>query len=492
MKRISKERIKSIVLLILLLTSIIEVGILWFYQNHGLPISFLSGLFTTSSSTSSNVNDEYFKPYRMVLSGGIELHWIVSEKEDAFDRLWKDIKDNYLKQLAKGVKAEAQQAVPYSDEEWGELINKKGIILDFNTPIKSDLISLFLTGDDTSARELDGIYKIMLLPWEDVNNNQVFYIYDGERIHRYVLPFSKNGLSRDEFDKIYSYYSDPESGKRQCSTVTEIGKTDKPIPVRPDVFFPKGSRFGDYYDYTSSVPELLTSKATKASSDYSSIENAVVGERDSNYDSTVSPIDNALVFKNINNVFRIHNNGLLEYKYISSPGETENTNLNKAFENAVTFIEKRKSLIEGDTAPLIYLSGVSRQKDYIEFTFDYVINGMTINTDYYLNGEDNSALKNAITIRANSKRVINAWWVVMKFEQSKNTVRYNDSFTDLISNYFDDYKQLTSDSNFFMEDVRLSYVIKNIGEKQLLKPMWVVATSDGKVYSIPARQKGGG
>jgi hypothetical protein len=223
-----------------------------------------------------------------------------------------------------------------------------------------------------------------------------------------------------------------------------------------------------------------------------SIENAILGERDSNYETTVSPIDGSLVFKNINNVFRIHSNGLLEYKYISSPGETENTNLNKSFENAVTFIEKRKPLIQGDTAPGIYLSGISKQKDYVEFTFDYVINGMTINTDYSLNGEDKQVLTNAITIRANSKRVINAWWIVMKFEQSKNTIKYNDSFTDLISNYFDNYKQLTSDSNFFMEDVRISYIIKNIGEKQLLKPMWVVVTNEGKVYSTPARQKGGG
>ncbi len=492
MKHISKERIKSIILLILLLTSIIEVGILWLYQNHGLPISFLSGLFTTSSSTSNGVGDEYFKPYKMVLSGGVELHWIIGEREDAFTRLWKDVKDNYLKQLAKGVKAEAQESVPYSEEEWGELINKKGIILDFNTPIKSELLSLFLTGDDTSARELDGIYKIMVLPWEDVNNNQVFYIYDGDSIHRYVLPFSKDGLSRDDLDKIYSYYSDLESSKRQYSTVTEIGKTDKPIPVRSDVFFPKGSRFGDYYDYTCSVPELFTDKAIKKSSETTSIENDVVGERDSNYDSTVSPIDKSLVFKNINNVFRIHNNGLLEYKYISSQGETENTNLNKSFENAVSFIDKRKSLLEGDTTPRIYLSGINKQKDYIEFTFDYVINGMTINTDYTLNGEDKPVLTNAITIRANSKRVINAWWVFMKFEQSKNTVRYNDSFTDLISNYFDNYKQLANESNFFMDDVRVSYIIKNIGEDQLLKPMWVVVASDGKVYSIPARQKGGG
>jgi hypothetical protein len=493
MKYMSKERIKSVILLIMLLASIIEVGILWAYQSHGLPISFLSGLFKNPSNSNTTVGVEYFKPYRIILSGGIESHWIINSRDNAYNTLWQDIKNNYLVDLAKGVKAEAQESITYSEEFWGELVNKKAIIFDFNTPIKSSLLSMFLTDDETSAREVEGIDKMVVLPWEDVNNNQIIYIYDGEKIHKYVLPFdSKKGLSRDEYDKIYEEYS--QSDIRQCSNITEIDsgkKVENPIPISRGAFFPKGSRFGDYFNYTCSVPDSLSFKHLDGFSNTSSLENEIIGDGNEMYDSAVSTYDNSRVFKNINNVYRIHSNGLLEYKYISSPGETESLNLYDSFKNAVAFINKRKHLIQGDATPDIYLSGITQEKGYVEFTFDYVINGITINADYELNSEDKQTLRNVITIRANGKRVINVWWITAHFEQSKNTTKYNDSFPDLISNYFTDYKQLLNNKNFFMEDVRMSYVIKNINEKQTLKPTWIIYTKEGgKIYTMPAHEKG--
>jgi len=45
MKWLGRERLKLYILFLLILTSFIQVGILWYYQNRGVPTNFLWGFF---------------------------------------------------------------------------------------------------------------------------------------------------------------------------------------------------------------------------------------------------------------------------------------------------------------------------------------------------------------------------------------------------------------------------------------------------------------
>ena len=82
MSRVRRERFKSYILALLIVSSIIQVGILWEYQNHGFPISFLMPIFAGSGSNASDISEvsrqEYFVPFRIIVSNGNESHWLIS------------------------------------------------------------------------------------------------------------------------------------------------------------------------------------------------------------------------------------------------------------------------------------------------------------------------------------------------------------------------------------------------------------------------------
>ncbi|MDP4095058.1 MAG: two-component system activity regulator YycH, partial [Bacillota bacterium] len=149
MNRITRERLKSFILLILLLTSIIQVGILWSYQNHGFPISFFSGIFGGQNSPTAASSEEFFKPFRFTVSDGDGSYWMMYPKDSTYTKVWQDIKNNYLPKLFSGSRAE-QSSEQYSEEDWGNLVKKKSFFLDFNTDIKADLLSAFLNIDSSS------------------------------------------------------------------------------------------------------------------------------------------------------------------------------------------------------------------------------------------------------------------------------------------------------------------------------------------------------
>ncbi|MDP4094048.1 MAG: hypothetical protein Q8920_11885, partial [Bacillota bacterium] len=382
-----------------------------------------------------------------------------------------------------------QSSEQYSEEDWGNLVKKKSFFLDFNTDIKADLLSAFLNIDSSSIKELSGVYKIIILPWEDVNNNVIFYITDGQRINKYTLPITSKDMSRDDYQKIFDNLE--QSDQRQYCTINGLDpakKTDTYSSVGQDIFFARGSMFNDYYTLYSYVPDSLKIKTSNIK-EIDALENSLLDDEKDFYDFAVSSYDNSIVMKDMNNTYRIHNDGLLEYKYVSAADDQEKLQVSKAFQNAVDFISKIKQLVQGNG---IVLSGIDTDsKDYVEFTFDYMVNNVPVVADYGLTGNDGQVLHNAITVRATSSRVINAWCILKKFDTGTITDKYNVNFPDFLSNQFKDYKNLANDKKFFIRNVNISYVILSAGDKQTLQPEWVIYASDGKYFEIPARKKGG-
>ena len=200
MKRFRFERFKLYVLIILVVTSFIQVGILWNYQNEGLPTNFLWNIFDSSKSKVPSDVSDYVKLFRVTATEGYdESHFIIDEGNEYYDKLCNEA-FYYLTNLLEGKNILSKQTYP--EEYWGEVVVKKSFVYEFKTKVNISILTALLNIENSANQEFDGIYKMALLPRIDSNNNIGLYVYDGAKTYGFVLPFNKKGLSREKYNDI--------------------------------------------------------------------------------------------------------------------------------------------------------------------------------------------------------------------------------------------------------------------------------------------------
>lgn len=466
-----KERFKSYILLILILTSFIQVGILWDYQNHGLPINFLSGIFGNAGLAFSDADDAaregFFVPYRISVSNGDESHWVISRNDDLYRRLWDEAKE-YLRDVLAS--RQAQQSM--ASDEWGNLVIKKVFVFEFKFNIKYDLLKWFLNAPGTQAAESRGLYKMVISPGENVNENKItIYILDDAGIRVYAVPLRKNGMSYRDYENIISKLEQAKDREfKEYTLAQELRLTGK-FAISPDVLcVVKGSeyKFREYWNISFGVPEKL--------SNLDEVAHAVLGSEKDSYDR-YTDIHKTIVFKNLDNIYRVYSDGLLEYKYIPGPEGVEKGDMSAAFVNAARFVNRARQLLDSKAG--IYISRVEVKQDVYQFIFDYKIGDYPIFMDYGPRGKDREPVKNAIVIEANSKRIIKSRWILKNFEQTNDKDKYNVNIGDLMAG-----TDLKNFNELFINDMGVSYVISKDADKSL-KPVWIIERDGGNNVVIP-------
>jgi hypothetical protein len=116
-----KERLKTVFIYILAITGLIQVGILWSYQNQGTPTSFLTELFNSSPKINNQIaSEKLFVPDRFILTDGSNSHWVISNTNSHYKELWNEASKE-LYQLAGGM-----IDIKATNEKWPDIIEKKG------------------------------------------------------------------------------------------------------------------------------------------------------------------------------------------------------------------------------------------------------------------------------------------------------------------------------------------------------------------------------
>lgn len=485
---LGKEVIKTYILLLLLLTSILQSGILWTRQSHGFPLFSLSEIFFNQKPDYTENSDAYFSPFKVVISAGDVSHWIIGKDSKVYNELWQEVKNNYISQILRDDKQPASSSL-FSEPEWGRLVIKNAVVFEFPTNIPTEIISWFFKTSAPTFKEPSGIHKIAILPWEDVNNNITLYITDDTRIYKYILPVRSGGINKVRYNEIFNALKQDEK-LRQYMVISEIDYGNKgKDPISPDILLYAGAQSASYESYhtiDSTAPEDFKVIDRKNFTETDALAALITaGEKDI-YDSGVDSYGGGTVFKNLNNLYRVYSDGLLEYKYTGFTDAVEKSSMSGAFKNAVEFIGKRGDLYSG--AQLV-LSGVKPYgEDIYEFTFDYTVGEVPVYVDYMSKGRDRMQLNHAVTIRASSRRVTEAWWIVKNFRVDLED-RYNINFNNFLDNTFLDYATLKRDKDFFITDISVYYELKPYFEKQALQPVWVVSAKSGAKYAYPM-QKG--
>ena len=99
MKRQRKERLKSGILIMLMVLSMVQIGILW-NQTQGFPFTFLlETIFSDNRNEHVNierVKDYYIYPESIVVFSNSFNQWILTDRNLSFQVIWDDIRHNYL------------------------------------------------------------------------------------------------------------------------------------------------------------------------------------------------------------------------------------------------------------------------------------------------------------------------------------------------------------------------------------------------------------
>jgi hypothetical protein len=480
---IKSEKVKQYILVILVITSIIQVGVLWNYQRRGMPTNFLWNIISAKNNQVTIDMEDFFRPFKIVVSAGFENpHWVINEDDSHYDEVWKNAK-YYLKNIISSKKIISERE--FLESQWKEVIEKKSVIIEFKNDISSNLIAAFLGVGASGGLKAEKIYKMAILPAENINNNVNIYIYTGEKVYLYTMGFFDKGLSRGDYDLIIEeLYGE---GKESFEVVSElIRNTERsPFYFKPDVLIvAKGNKYRNFNNVISSIPYDMPDLDSKSSTDIDVIAEEIIGNEKDSYIQSVD-MSNVVVFKNFSNRYNIYKDGLLEYKYLSVIGKRDKGNEIEAFKKALEFIKVRENLISDVD---IYLAKMVDEGEYYTFYFDYKFNNLPVVLNGYPIKNSGKKLNHAINISANSKRVLSCEWVLRKFEVGNNVLELNMNFGDLLDDTFERYTDLAS-RGFSIKDKNVSYEIKYSVNTESILPTWVIETIDDRRYIVPMKQK---
>lgn len=449
MRHFSKERIKSIVIAGLLITSLIQVGILWGYQSQGTPTDFFKGIFGWQPPELSDdaAREKLFTPYRLIVSNGNSSHWLISRQDSLFEQINHEA-DGYLKEIAEG---NLKRSKPL-EEDWGDISSKQGFTLEFKTAIKPDLLKWF-TGSKVSV-DTPSVLKMKIIPDSvDESTGEIYILGSDGGLSEY----SVSNVERPQSMKdMLSAYEDKNTS-RNYSSIRD-SKLDTAMPFDPDVLYiARSPEFWSYCQLRTAVPIRLASD--------NELTDIMLGSEKDRYIKTVSK--GLTQFSTTENIYKVCDDGYLSYKYLADTSLSDKGGIGEALLTAYLFINRLDGLTNMKTD--IYLSGIDdTHQGFYRFMFDYRFNDMPVFINLQTEGNYGGKTVNAITIDASSKRVLQCDWILREFSQGAKQ-QYNDRFFEAMQgiNY----------SGMKISDITAGYYLDS-ANMNIIDPSFVIQERD--------------
>ncbi len=476
MKTEKKERIKTRILILLVILSVIQMGIHWNKQTQGLPFSFINVIFANTGKTPSldidSLKEIYFRPDAVIVSIGTN-HWRLDDRDSEYDKVWNDIRDNYLPLL---IKQKAKNILP--KEQWADITGSRCVKIDFSTNWPSGIVYWFEGVKPGEVKGFEGILSIAIIPEADVNQSvNTVYVNDGKQIYQYRIDIKNDFLPKSYYSKLPDELSNKnKSGQSLLSSYPNFVS-------EKDIYISKIGDQGNNYDTIKvSIPEPIILNSTNLEN-YNIQDNILLNLKES-LSAQYSENSDSVLFTDTENLYKLFNNGVLEYKYIpANTGEAGDGSV--AFNHALTFIEHRKHLI-GDAD--IVLTYINKENNYYQMEFEYKINSVFA----YYSDNQKSRISVPLVIKANSERILECRWVIRNFSNVGKQKSYSESFGDLLNKQIvSTYPEIIDRELKFFSRLEQGYIFRLTDVNgTMVVPNWIIST-DVRDYFIPLSEKEG-
>lgn len=480
------ERLRFLILIGLITLSLIQAGILWFSQNQGFSFYFFAdnGNDPAFSNKINLDKESYFFPQRIILSPGIgEFKRVLSSNYKDYDKFWDEIKEKYLKRLIYE-EIKPSKVTDFDTDEWGSLMSKSPITVELTGSLPVEIVGLFL-GDSVNINTFapKKIEKIIISPNDLENGNQdVLYTTDGINLSKYLLNNQDDDLLTMENVQLIDQEFEEKDNIRYIATFDQLRNEesyDKDIIIE---FNSKNSRL--FYPVERSLPKIgIRDSYTLEQLD--AMSKLLLGEENDNY---IIPSENAkegtaIFRKPGSGVYSVFQNGIFEYKYLSSTRGIKRGGVVSSFEQAIAFIDninKRADIAKGVKISL------SEIKEYPQgefgFYFKYIVNTGDGAGNYDLNfvNENQNA---AIYIRTDAKKITECRWIMGVFVASHEMENLDTNFNDLINETYDVWN--LSGKSIHIAKLGFCYIAEIPKAKnEVMKPNLIIRSETKNNYYI--------
>jgi regulatory protein YycH of two-component signal transduction system YycFG len=484
MKRIRMESIKSLLLIVLVALSLIQVGILWYYQYHRLPISFLSTLYTVFNQKSppdlSNLKEEAILPTSITVSDEYAAsRWVLNSENEHFRKLGIEAY-SYIQTVLSDDFNQKPEKLPVND--WNSI--SKPFMFEMGSSMDIDVIKFLSNLKKTSSPNAPpGIFKMVIDPWSDQNERNTLYFLYGDVIYKYTVPFIKNGFDADSYEKLLTSLA-KDKNALNINFYKDIDPDNGlGYPIKPDVPIVVKKPYKTAIPGISAyVPDNLVLRYNdNGDPNPSNIAKTLLGDDLKNFDQPETDGKGTVTLKNANNIYKQHRNGLMEYTYWSQSPADDKGDLKLALEKAFQFISEKQELMSKtlDYRLILKEDSLTRDKKAYEFKFDYIFNGVPV--VIVGTGTDGSKqIENAVTIQANSNGVVGCRWLVRNFkvQEVQKAHYYNLSFEKFLVSYKSAYNELKGNKGISITEMRRVYLGSEDAEEHLLPPAWSLKMQD--------------
>lgn len=472
-----KEKVKTGTIILLVLLSVFQTGILWSKQTQGLPFNFLSTIFVSGRKApaldTETLKEKYFKPEAVIVSIGNN-HWKLNERDSQYTKVWQDIRDNYIPVM---LKQKAKAVLP--KEQWSVIAGSRCVRIDFYVNWPSSAISWFEEIKSGEARSFEGIKSIVIVPEDNVNQTvNTVYIYDEKQVYQYEIDIKSNFLPKNYYAKLADELTDSNKPRQSLLSSYPNFVSDR------DIFVPRPGDQG--YSYSSievSIPEAVV--LNRANIESYSIQDSILLQQKESLSTQYTDGSDNVMLTDTENLYRLYEDGTLEYKYIpavtSQAGE-----ISAAFNNAISFIEHRRSLV-GEADIVLTKLELDKDKRFYLMEFSYRLNGVFV---YYADDYEDR-ISAPISIKANSERILECRWILRNIDNTGKQY-YSESFGDLLNNQIAiAYPEIINRETKYFARLEHGYIFRRTDDSGvLLVPSWIIST-DEKDYFIPFSGKKG-
>ncbi len=477
MLTINRGRIKTYFLILLIISSLILSGSLWFEDYHGFS-AFFAKFSNMTFSRLINMGKDNLEikcgkaviPCRIIVNDGEEGHWILYPSESKYNDIW-DTAKSMFKNISTG-QAKIKPADIQKDE-WDSLLVKRSIILDFNYPLNQEILSLlFETNDEELNEVVLGVEGIAITKF---GQEVEFYIKkSGEtRVYKKFKLINQQGIDDRDFEEVFTdaslirYAFLPEAfGSKGNDSLTYGERVFAPTFIFSDSR-KKAVRFNE----VEFKPEISTSMERETNQ----LADKFLDGGDYTY--FIKSDGTHLFIDEKNNTLKVYPDGFVEFEFsdpeIANTWETDFKAALREVFNSVNRIGNNHDY---------YLTDFISENGNYTFKLNYAVNGIPVvfNREGKLPAAD-SAIE--VTLE---KGQIRYRWFALGYKVLDKEYGLSSDHDSIINAIF--VNEHSTDIRLTIEDIRLVYEsVAGVSASGL--PVWLVqyrANGESKRITVDA------
>lgn len=361
MKTPSGEKVKNIILIVLIFSSMILTYRLWF-NDHNL-FSIL-GVFNNSKEIHQNGLELVYSPPRILVNLGDNSHVVVRSNYLEYLQLQKE-GVNILNQILQNPKYEILDGTL-----WNELLSSRTILFGYNIELKVNFFQKIFNINNPDLNNIETVKDILVVQDTSVSDNLKCYLRDEKQNKIYKFQFSYNDTKLNNL-VVQIENKDLDNYVTGYEVKHKLLKDDVLFLLSDSVFSEKQISLDNEFDIESD------NKVRDFAEGFFENFNVVksLEYKDETKTKTVQK-----EFIDRKRILKLYANGLVEYTSAEVPYDKTQVDSYTALKIALEFVGN-----SSDFPQNLYISKIQELSgtDYI-FNFDYYIDGLEVK----INGSD--------------------------------------------------------------------------------------------------------